>query len=120
MNDNGHLSITFLTSPPNSTLRLLGYTTNAPAVINLHAAYEGQFLGYTSEGENATLVVNETAEDPSGLGRSRVVNYKEDVRRMVYGDVRWVNDGDGDGENEEPERGQVHIWTSNAPVLLSL
>ena len=31
-----------------------------------------------------------------------------------------VEDEAADGESEEDERGQVHIWTSNAPALLSL
>ena len=81
----------------------------------MDAAYEGKFLLRTSSNANATLVVDESAEDPSGLGRTRTVRYV-DRKSIISGDVYWRDDD----ESAENEGWMVNVWNWNAPVLLRL
>jgi hypothetical protein len=115
---NAHLSSHYLTIPSNSTLSLKAHTSNGPAKIFLDPAYEGRFLVRTSNAR-ASVVARDGVEDPSGLGRTRVIKETSLSRGVVAGVVYWKEEDEGDEEIYRGE-GFVNIGSSNAPVSLTV
>ncbi|KAK6995916.1 putative transmembrane protein [Favolaschia claudopus] len=106
LTSNGPLSLGVPTSPGNSALRLAARTSNRPAEVKLHSAYQGAFAVRTS-------------------------NEEAGVHRVDGGDGRKVELREGEGEGggkmvrgyvymaeENRELGRVRVVSSNAPVDL--
>ncbi|KAJ1310579.1 hypothetical protein OPQ81_007308 [Rhizoctonia solani] len=101
---NGHLAINVTCLPTGSKLSLDAQTSNAPASVQLHPAYEGTFELVSSVVAPAVIVGDEQK------GRKVEV---ERQGRHVKGSVWWEEDLVREG-------GEVVISTSNAPNLLLL
>jgi hypothetical protein len=109
---NARFDVTFQDAPVDSVLVYKGTTSNSPAELSLHPTFEGHFL-LTSGSQWFNPVVHESQpDDPSGKGRSRVVQYRN-LRGSVDGDVYW-------GSESVDSQGVANVRTSNAKVTLNL
>jgi hypothetical protein len=113
---NSPLAVNVTEQPVDSVLKLEAHTTNSPAHVHLHPAFEGVFKLRTSI-LPAVVHYDEDVEDPAGLGRKRVVHVKNVGRfaRVVHGDVEWVPQG-----QEVAPAGKVDVSTSHSPLRLLL
>ncbi|EGO00750.1 hypothetical protein SERLA73DRAFT_178667 [Serpula lacrymans var. lacrymans S7.3] len=109
---NGHIDLSHATSPVNSILNLSARTSNAPAFVSLHGAYEGDYTLDTSR--LAPTVVKSNTLDPSGRGRRRVVEQTTQRKGHLKGSVYWQPRGVG------AQSSQVEVKTSNSPIKLSV
>lgn len=91
---------------------MVATTSNAPATVQLHPAYEGSFDLSTSSNYNSNVFYKDDTQDPAERGRKRVVEVKYVSRGKAAGVVGW-----GSGE---PVDGTVVVRTSNAENVLSL
>ncbi|KAI9508246.1 hypothetical protein F5148DRAFT_931999 [Russula earlei] len=111
---NGPLGLNFTDQPPDSLLKLEAHTSNAPARVHLHPAYEG-FYKLRTTFFPPVLAVDDNVEDPTGRGRKRVIDEKTVGRgpfRILHGDVVWVP------QDEGAPKGKVDVSTTNSPVQL--
>lgn len=109
---NSPLKIEYPVSPVDSTLRFNARTSNSPAAVGLHSAYEGTFT-ITSSLMGPALERHDV-EDPAGRGRMRIIDQNTVRRGFMDGKVYWVPAG-----NVKPE-GWVKLRTSNSPAVLRL
>jgi hypothetical protein len=121
---NSPLAVNFTDQPVDSLLKLNVHTTNSPAHVHLHPAFEGRFKLRTSIFP-AVVTPDPDVKDPAGLDRKRVVNVKTvgHGSGIVYGDVTWVPEGEevADGiDDEVAPTGKVEVSTRNSPLHLSL
>ena len=107
---NKALSITYDASPFDSILRHKAQTSNSPATVHLHSAYEGPF-SFRSSNIPPSIIDNHVS-DPSGQGRPRSVNIFR-TRDHTMGKVYWGSDKQLDGAN-------VDISSSNSRAQLIL
>ena len=99
----------------DSTLTLSARTTNAPATVRLHPAFEGQFEIGTANGHLA-FVPDKNVADPAHKGRSRSWMPSERTMKAWRGLVTW-------GRINDPERdlkGWVSVETLNDGVKLQV
>jgi len=109
---NAPLNVSFPTSPVDSALEFYGSTSNNPAEISLHSAYQGSFSIATSL-FGASVIIDHDVEDPSGRGRQRnVVISGKHISNKASGEVWWGK--------ERTSKGNVHLETSILPVVLRL
>ncbi|KAJ2918285.1 hypothetical protein MD484_g2129, partial [Candolleomyces efflorescens] len=103
---NGKLDVYFQTSPSDSTLYYKGDTSNGPANVQLHSAYQGTFKVSTSSSWiRPELRVRENVPDPSGRERKREVQYTGLYKGELTGSVKWV----GERDDKELEKGTVEV-----------
>lgn len=107
----GALTIAIPTAPPAAAIFLDASTSIGAAAVALPAGYEGNFDAATSLSA-VTVNLREGAEDPTGEGRERKVEWKVNSSRLVRGKVGWSAEG--------MERGWVGVRTSLAPVTLDI
>jgi hypothetical protein len=107
---NSPLSVIYDASPLASILRHESRTSNGPATVNLHSAYEGSF--YLQSSTVWPSISKKHATDPSGQGRRRIVQMFR-ARGLVTGEVYWGREMQLHGAN-------VDIRTSNSPAHLSV
>jgi hypothetical protein len=111
---NAPLHASIATAPADSTINFTGRTSNSPAKVRLHDAYEGSFAASTS---NMPIVLNtlNDPEDPRREGRHRKVefNWQDKHRRQLEGSVSW-------GSGRKAPLGTVKIRTSNSPIDLTV
>ncbi|TFK83682.1 hypothetical protein K466DRAFT_665654 [Polyporus arcularius HHB13444] len=112
---NGALDLRFHTQPVDSRLDVTAQTSNAPAQVHLHPAYEGAFTIGTSHGPT-DLTVYEKISDPSGRGRKRLWAVTERTAAAFNGRVWWSHRSGSDGDEG---RGSVSVHTSNAAVQVT-
>ncbi|KAL1746666.1 hypothetical protein HDZ31DRAFT_33694 [Schizophyllum fasciatum] len=111
---NQHIELSFPTSPLDALLDATAHTSNAPAQIAVHPAWEGDFALRTS---NARAVVDEAGvRDPTGRGRERTVWLdKAAGGRFLEGESRgtvaW-------GDRRTRTGSAVEIVSSNGRVTL--
>ncbi|KDR84319.1 hypothetical protein GALMADRAFT_237095 [Galerina marginata CBS 339.88] len=110
---NSPLRVTFSDSPVDSRLSLKASTSNSPATVSLHPAYEGTFTVQTSL-FGPTLRRKSDVEDPSGEGRERNVKFGSIGKgpRVLTGEVYW--------DEKRKDEGAVSVRTSNSPVVLEI
>ncbi|KAI0043762.1 hypothetical protein FA95DRAFT_1498100, partial [Auriscalpium vulgare] len=111
---NSPLNIATLDAPPDSVLHLTARTTNSPAVVRLHPAYEGSFTAVTTNFSPALDRLPDV-EDPTGEGRPRSVEIQSVRGRTLYGAVRWVP-----SHHKEGRAGSVSVSSTNSPVKVTL
>ena len=111
---NAQLDLNFLSTPLDSHLDIKAHTSNGPASVALHPAFEGRYRVDTSNAR-AELVRTDT-EDPSGNERTRVIDESlRDFRRTkLEGVVFW----DDEDNSDKAGRGSVELSSSNKPVTL--
>ncbi|KAI1788349.1 hypothetical protein LXA43DRAFT_1159986, partial [Ganoderma leucocontextum] len=110
---NGAVDLSFPAQPADSTLTLSASTSNSPATVRLHPAYEGRFEIGTVNGPVA-FAPDEHAQDPARRGRSRVWVLTERTMKVWRGMVSW-------GRPNDPGRdrgGSVSVETLNGAVEL--
>ena len=111
---NGPLTVKFLAMPAGSVLYYEGSTGNGPVNIKIHPTFEGEFTIQTSRWCTPSVETDNTAVDPRGRGRRRVVQLKETTRSGVAsGTVRWW-------PLEDMVLGSINVKTSNGPTNLIL
>ncbi|KDQ56481.1 hypothetical protein JAAARDRAFT_36637 [Jaapia argillacea MUCL 33604] len=108
---NAHLDVQFPVSPVSSRLNVDLKTSNAPATVAMHPAYEGTFNLRTSN-LRPSIESPDTVEDPSGKGRKRSVYQSSYTRGNIEGMVYW--------DKLNRDAGDVHVKSSNAPIRLVL
>jgi hypothetical protein len=115
---NSPLTINCTEQPPDARLALNAHTSNSPAHVRLHPAFEGIFKLRTSIFSAVVAGADADVEDPAGRGRKRVVEVRTIGRGsgIVHGDVEWVP---RDDEVVAPA-GKVEVSTSHSPLHLSL
>ncbi|CAE6455466.1 unnamed protein product [Rhizoctonia solani] len=101
---NGHLTVNVTSLPTGSKLFLDAQTSNAPASVQIHPAYEGTFELVSSVVAPAVVVGDER--------EGRKVKVKREGRH-VTGSVWWE-------DNVVREGGEIVVGTSNAPNVLLL
>jgi hypothetical protein len=111
---NSPVSVSVKDSPADSTLSLIGKTSNGRASANLHRAFEGVFSAHTSNGR--VTLSTPKVEDPRGEGRERIIEHLnwDKYRKSVTGSVHWGDD------NKDEKKGSVVLQTSNSAIDLSL
>jgi hypothetical protein len=112
--NNAHLHASIATAPADSTINFTGRTSNSPAKVHLHDAYEGSFAASTS---NRPIILNtlNDPEDPRREGRHRKVEFdwQDKNRHQLEGSVSW-------GSGRKTPLGSVKIRTSNSPIDLTV
>lgn len=108
---NNPIKIDYQYSPVDSTLIHTSRTSNSPALVSLHSAYEGLFSVETSLVE-PSMQYDSQAKDPSGRHRKRWMELTNYDKRNVAGGLYW------DSKNPGVQYGSVSITTSNAPADL--
>jgi len=116
---NSPLKINCTEQAPDARLALNAHTSNSPAHVRLHPAFEGTFKLRTSIFPAVVAGADADVEDPAGRGRKRVVEVRTIGRGsgIVHGDVEWVPQDD---EVVAPAAGKVEVSTSHSPLVLSL
>ncbi|EIW80932.1 hypothetical protein CONPUDRAFT_123715 [Coniophora puteana RWD-64-598 SS2] len=113
---NHDLNLNFHSSPVDSSLDVKARTSNGPASVTLHSAFEGKYHADTSNAR-AELVRTEV-EDPSGNGRSRVIDESLAQgtfrRNAIEGVIFW----DDEDNSDKADKGSVKLSSSNKPVTL--
>ena len=107
---NNRVKVDYDTSPVDSTLTHTLHTSNGPATVNLHRAYEGAF-SVESSMVGPAIVDEDHAEDPSGRHRRRWIEIFEVTKTKITGGMYW-------GEKTPDAKGRVDMMTSNAPAKL--
>lgn len=108
---NAPLTLTYVNSPVYSQLNSKARTTNAPAAVHLHSAFEGSFSISSFIGPS---LEQHRVEDPAGKGRERHVTTSRS-RGHIQGSVRWVG-----AEDSEGGTGFVQVSTTLSPAKLTL
>jgi hypothetical protein len=108
---NAHLAVEFPSQPVDSVLRLEATTTNSPASVWLHSAYEGLWNLMSTILPSSVDVHN--VEDPSGRGRKRYVEDGKIGRGVMFGSVRW-------GPGRQKGQSRVNVKTSHSGAHLFL
>ncbi|KII92128.1 hypothetical protein PLICRDRAFT_27375 [Plicaturopsis crispa FD-325 SS-3] len=109
---NSKIYVGFPTSPVDSILHVDARSSNSPAIVSLHPAYEGTFVVQSSM-IGPSLEYSRGVEDPAGKGRQRRLEQRRVSRRgHIEGSVQW-----GD---EKKDAGSVSLKTSNSPAILQL
>ncbi|EIN10113.1 hypothetical protein PUNSTDRAFT_126011 [Punctularia strigosozonata HHB-11173 SS5] len=109
---NAALNVHFPTLAIDSVLNYIAHTTNSPASVYLHPAFEGSFHGRTSV-MPARLEIPDFKNDPAGRGRTRQVQNLQQRSREFSGQTWW-------GPSHPKELGSVSVSTTNSPVYLRL
>ena len=107
---NQSLKLKYGTSPVDSVLRSRAQTSNSPATVSHHSAFEGAISLVSTL--FSPFIDKEDVEDLSGRGRHRSLEVFKTTRGIVTGVVYW-------GAKEEV-RGFTEIRTTNSPVRLHL
>ncbi|KAF8190898.1 hypothetical protein BJ912DRAFT_902997 [Pholiota molesta] len=121
---NGALQLQFPAQPVGAALRLIAATTNGPARVRLHPAFEGDFRLQSTAA--AAVREGRGVEDPSGAGRRRLVDYAGGTpgdTRVVAGSVRWDAVGARGAARlvvGAPGAGRMVVSNTNAPLTLEL
>lgn len=89
---NAPLSLAVTEQPASSLLYLEAITTHSNASVVVPPAFEGSFELIAVHG-SSDVKSDETAKDPGGEGRSRVVQVKNVFGGIVKGSVEWVEKG---------------------------
>ncbi|KIK44506.1 hypothetical protein CY34DRAFT_105935 [Suillus luteus UH-Slu-Lm8-n1] len=108
---NAPLKLTYVNSPVCSQLNSKARTTNAPANVHLHSAFEGSFSISSLIGPS---LEQHRVEDPAGKGRERHVTTSRS-RGQIQGSVRWVG-----AEHNGGGTGFVQVSTTFSPAKLIL
>ena len=116
---NGALDLSFPEQPPDSTLTLTARTSNSPATVRLHPAFEGRFELATANG-HLEFAPDEHAEDPARRGRTRSWALTERTMKVRRGIVTWGSPGDPDPGRDSSLRGRVSVETLNDGVKLQV
>ncbi|KAG1758343.1 hypothetical protein EDD22DRAFT_198293 [Suillus occidentalis] len=106
---NAPLILAYVDSPVYSQLNSMARTTNAPATVHLHSAFEGSFSVSSFIGPS---LEPHRVEDPAGKGRERHVTSSRS-RGLIQGSVRWVG-------GERSGTGLVQVSTTLSPAKLIL
>ena len=111
---NAGLTVAFVEQALHSRLVASLQTTNAPASVKMHPAFEGQFELRSSFFFPPTLTEGRV-RDPAGVGRVRMVAKHGVGPGTVAGSVSW-----GTGARNVQSNGRVEVQTANAPLQFSL
>lgn len=120
---NSDLHLRFAAQPVDSRLDLNAATTNGPAEVSVHPAYEGRFVLQSSTG--AHIREEKDAQDPSGYKRERHVHYREmqsGGMNVVEGRVQWWGNKGPRRRHDAGGRtyGLVSVRNTNAPLMFAL
>jgi len=110
---NSPLTVSHLAMPVDAILHLDAQTSNSPARVDLHPAYEGTFVAQSSIFK--PTVEASDVEDPANRGRKREVDIRRIHSGAVSGSVVWVP-----SENRDGKAGDVVLKTSNSPARLTM
>lgn len=113
ISSNAPINVDFVTSPLDSVLKLHARTSNSPAKVNLHGAYEGEF-SLKSSIFTPNVERDGAVEDPSGKGRTRHFEVFN-MGKIVRGEVFW-----GEKKTRKQDTGSVEVVTSNSPLTVRL
>ncbi|KAI0764409.1 hypothetical protein BD413DRAFT_606343 [Trametes elegans] len=108
--ENSALTFAVTAQPVASTLLLDARTRNAPAAVELPAAFEGTF-GARTTNARADVECDAGARDPAGLGRRRTCAVPDLTVHEVSGWTSWGGARHGMGD--------VNVVSVNAPVRLT-
>lgn len=110
---NGVIDLSFPAQPADSTLTLFAHTSNSPATVRLHPAFEGRFELGTANGP-VTFNADEHAADPAHRARRRSWMITERTMKAWRGVVAWglLNDSRRD------LKGWARVETLNDAVEL--
>lgn len=113
---NNHLNLNFRSSPVDSQLDVKGRTSNGPASVTLHSAFEGKYHADTSNAR--AELVKADMEDPSGEGRTRV--FDESLQKAVFrhSEIEGVVFWDDEDNSDKASQGSVKLSSSNKGVTL--
>jgi len=111
---NAPLRVNYFESPLYSVLDAKAGTTNSPAYVRLHPAYEGSFTTTTTHFPS-TIESLKDVEDPTGHGRVRKVNIDFQIKGVARGSVAWEP-----LEHERGQPGSVIVSTTNGHLFLTL
>lgn len=110
---NSPVNVTLLESPINGFLRVEAKTKNAPALLELDSAFEGNFAAHTINAD-PSIALKEGVEDPVGEGRDRFVQTSYVSPRTTGGSVAW-------GKPLSSHHSSVAgVATTNAPAVIVL
>jgi hypothetical protein len=109
---NSRLQVHYLAHAVDSVLDHVAHTTNSPASVYMHPAFEGTFHG-RSTNMPARLEIPDFKTDPAGRGRSRQVENLKQSSREFSGKTYW-------GSSDKRKLGSVDVSTTNSPVFLRL
>jgi len=109
---NNYLNLAFPAHATSSLLFLEAHSSNGPAMVSLHPAFEGKYA-ITTSNARGDVQYDLGVEDPSGEGRPRHVDTKYVRGGQTVGAVWW-------GEANNSLRGYAHLTTSNSPATLIL
>ncbi|KAH0839428.1 hypothetical protein J3R83DRAFT_203 [Lanmaoa asiatica] len=109
---NGAIKLQYDEAPLRARLVSDVRTSNSPASVAMHPAFEGRYEVSTS---NSRPIVRDThPTDPSGAGRRRIVN-RTTSRNTISGMAYWGNEGARRGGESAST-----VHTSNARVSLDI
>lgn len=108
---NAPLTLTYVNSPVYSQLNSKARTTNGPAAVHLHSAFEGSFAISSFIGPS---LEQHRVEDPTGKGRERQVTISRS-RGHIQGSVHWAG-----AEHNEGGTGFIQVSTTLSPAKLIL
>ena len=109
---NSPLQVAFVDTPVDSSLYAVVHTSNSPAQVTLHRAFEGAFSLLGMPFPRPIVQWDTSVEDPAGRGRERTVRVDGVQGSLVYGKVFWGDEG--------VRNGTVQVETSNSPLRLLL
>ncbi|KAI5123822.1 hypothetical protein M0805_009114 [Coniferiporia weirii] len=109
---NARSSLAITQHPADAPLTVESKTSNSPARVALHPAFEGAFALRTSNSA-ARIDAAEHVGDPRGEGRVRTVRTDRIGKGSAEGRVWW-------GEYAAGKKGWVHVTSSNSQVELAL
>ncbi|KZP03104.1 hypothetical protein FIBSPDRAFT_769470, partial [Athelia psychrophila] len=108
---NNYLKVDYQHTPVDSTLIHTARTSNSPAILNLHSAYEGLFSAESSVLKPNVGVHDPHGPDPWGKHRKRVLEISYVDKTKAIGALYW-------GEKNWEGNGSVDVTTSNSPATI--
>ncbi|KAH8827853.1 hypothetical protein DL96DRAFT_1709174 [Flagelloscypha sp. PMI_526] len=106
---NSKTALDIKTAPVDSTMNIISHTSNSLNEVSVPSAFEGNYVLETSNAIPEIKVSEK--EDPSGRGRERKIDQKYISRGHAFGTIGWSDEG--------KTRGNLHIKSSNAKVILT-
>jgi hypothetical protein len=103
------IELDVLAAPLDSNITLSATTNLGAITVKLPTTYEGSFSAATSMSSLA-VDFDENAQDPTGKGRKRTMEYERIYKTVARGSIGWSEEG--------KTRGSVGARTSMAPVTL--
>ena len=117
---NSPIGLEFKAAPLDSALNIIAATTNSPVTVATHPTYQGDFSLSTTIGE-AEIDESSRTVDPSGMERSRQLQFTKIEQSVLEGSVYWGEGGPNWPFPDSPGLvPAITISTTNSPAILVL